>query len=180
MGSSELDAGALEDQGVRLAILLREASIGDVRFTPLPGGGVVTGAQARDIEHCLKFIEDSAPSDRPPVYGNGLFAVGRFTEAAAVYSGLLQDAPDNADIRFNLALCMLRLGRSREAVSELTTVLLSEPEMAEVYYQRGNAYDDLGQGEAALNDYRKALEISPGHLRGRLQLRRGSRPSGSA
>ena len=92
MGASGSETGPLRDRLARLAKLLREVSIGDVRLTPLPGGGVVTGSAADDIEastgsHRRRSLR---PEARTVVYGNGLFAMGRYTEAADVYSRLLE------------------------------------------------------------------------------------------
>ena len=95
-------------------------------------------------------IAASSPQPDGLLYGNGCFAVGRYVEASEAFQKALFAEPDDPDARFNLGLSYLRLGRPQEAVSELNAVLEREPLLAEAYYQRGNAYDDLRQRDQAV------------------------------
>ncbi|MCH8831213.1 MAG: tetratricopeptide repeat protein, partial [Chloroflexi bacterium] len=69
----------------------------------------MTGDPRRALEQTLAFLEDTPSSLGCLVYGNGCFAVGRYSDAAAVYQGILTLQPDDLDARFNLGLTHLRL-----------------------------------------------------------------------
>ena len=147
-----------------LGELLTENAVGVGRLTPRPRGGRLTGDPRRALEQTLAFLEDTPSSLGCLVYGNGCFAVGRYTDAAAVYQGILTLQPDDLDARFNLGLTHLRLKDSQRAVEDLNLVLAQDPSMAEAHYQLGNAYDDMGAGELALTGYEQAKALQPGYL----------------
>ena len=151
-------------ESAELADLLDDVSIGEALLSPIPRGGMLTGASLEKVERALEAIEARSPGPYPLVYGNGCFAVGRYADAAEVYSRILEREPESFEARFNLSLAYLRLQRPGEAAEELTAVLRQEPALPDAYYQRGNAYDELGTGELALADYSRALELGPDYL----------------
>ena len=71
-------------------------------------------------------------------------------DAIAVYDRLLDADPSNAAARFNAGLAYLRLREPADAVREFSLLLRQDLTVAEAWYQRGNAYDDVGEGELAL------------------------------
>ena len=48
-----------------------------------------------------------------------------------------------------------------QAISDYTRALEINPRLAEVYHNRGFAYQQNGQNDQAIADYSKALEINP-------------------
>ena len=128
----------------RLTGLLIENGIGAERVTPRPRGGRLSGEPQREVEEVLDCLEADESVAGSLIYGNGCFAVGRYEAAAAVYRRIREEDPGHLDAGFNLGLAHLRLRQPLEAVDELSTVIEQGLSLAECYYQRGNAYDDLG------------------------------------
>jgi tetratricopeptide (TPR) repeat protein len=141
----------------KLGELLTEHGIGVGRLTPRPRGGRLAGEPLKEVEQAVSAVDVSSSNSGALVYGNGCFAVGRYADAAAVYRTILERCPGDLDTRFNLGLACLRLREPREAVVEFTSALERDPTLADAYYQRGNAYDDLGESGLALNNYAQAL-----------------------
>ena len=57
-------------------------------------------------------------------------------------------------------LCLLLLTPfSVQAVADFTTVLKLDPTNVNAYFNRGSAYDSLGQYEKAVADYTHALDL---------------------
>ena len=159
----------MEDVNQRLAELLVESGIGDSYVTPPPRGAGLTGVNKERALGLLDSLEPLPEAGRGMVYGNACFAVGRYPDAAEVYTALLEGDEDDSAARFNLGLCCIRLRRPDEAVQHFDRALdrlqESDAALSQVYYQRGNAHDDLGQGEKAVSDYSVAINLDPGFLR---------------
>lgn len=75
----------------------------------------------------------------------------RLIEAEASYRRAAEIAPYDPTIRYNLALVLMELGESKEALHQLQTVLESSPQHAWAHYQ-------LGTLEAHRHNRRRALE----------------------
>jgi len=50
------------------------------------------------------------------------------------------------------ALELHESGKIKEAIAEYDKVIKANPKMAEAYFNRGNAYFDLGQNQQAVKD----------------------------
>ena len=61
-----------------------------------------------------------------------------------------------------------RANLKKEASSEILNIGL-DPNDANVYYNRGNAYDGKGQYDKAIEDYNKAIALNPNYAAGRLE-----------
>ena len=155
----------------QLASLLSEHGVGMDRLTPRPRGGRLSGDPLHEVEQALDALGDQAQAEAQSslVYGNGCFSVGRYAEAAAVYQEVLGKDSRNVDAGFNLGLAYLRLKQAQQAANEFTTVISQrvisqDSSLAEAYYQRGNAYDDLGEPHLAVADYAEAVAIKGDYL----------------
>ena len=77
----------------RLILLLQDNAIGVAYLTPLPRGGRLRGAAAKAMEAALEGLAALPSSPFEPsadqVYGNGCFAIGRYADAAKVYTRIL-------------------------------------------------------------------------------------------
>lgn len=91
---------------------------------------------------------------------------GKRTEAEAAYKrGIAQD-PHNQACRVNYGLMLARQGRTREAVSQFEVVLSP----AEVYYNLGSVYEQLGRRDDARDAYEKSIQIDPSMREARERL----------
>ena len=126
------EAEALRD---KLILLLQDHGIGVAYLTPMPRGGRLRGPAAMEMEQALDGLVALASArvevEEDRVYGNGCFAVGRYRDAARVYSSILSQEPEDTVARFNLGLALLRLKKPTQAVAELTIVLEQYPDMPE-------------------------------------------------
>lgn len=65
---------------------------------------------------------------------------------------------------------LLHEERFREALSELRTVLGSDPKNAYAYYFLGIAFFEIGETEASRDAYAACLKLAPAHLGARVAL----------
>ncbi len=59
------------------------------------------------------------------------------------------------------ALELHESGKIKEALVEYDKVIKAHPKLAEAYFNRGNAYFDLGQNKQAIKDYSEAMRLNP-------------------
>lgn len=95
-------------------------------------------------------------------YGDTEFARGEYANAASRYEMALQQAPDLAEAKHNLAMTMLRLENPAEALL-LTAEILSRANVPQTHVLRGSILQQLQQPQEAIAHYRAALAIAP-HL----------------
>lgn len=62
----------------------------------------------------------------------------------------------------NMAACLIKLKRFEEAIGQCTTVLGEDENNAKALFRRGKAKSELGQTEAAREDFLKARKFAPG------------------
>ena len=93
---------------------------------------------------------------------------GAGEKAEAAYRRALEIRPDMEGVYYNLGTMRLRKGRRTEAVDERRDLLEEainyydkcierDPDFADAYNNRGQAYEALGQLERAVEEYRSAL-----------------------
>ena len=73
----------------QLSALLTENGIGVGRLTPRPRGGRLSGEPQQEVERTLDALKADGPANSSLIYGNGCFAVGRYSDAAAVFQRIL-------------------------------------------------------------------------------------------
>ena len=54
-------------------------------------------------------------------------------------------------------------GESDNSITDYNKAIESAPDSADVYYNRGDAYDEIGEYGKAIVDYSKAIELDPNH-----------------
>src|SRR5690349_21528909 len=78
---------------------------------------------------------------------------------------LLWAAPDlraaQVEEPLKAALELHEAGKIKEALAEYDKVIKANPKLKEAYFNRGNAYFDLGQDRQAINDYSQAIRLNP-------------------
>jgi tetratricopeptide (TPR) repeat protein len=89
--------------------------------------------------------------------------LGQFEAADAGFAQVFDLAPDNDHAYAIAATTYLDTGDPERAVAYAdAAITLAPDDFAGRYVTRGDAYTDLGQDEAALSDYTRALELNPG------------------
>ncbi|MGF1464241.1 MAG: tetratricopeptide repeat protein [Maricaulaceae bacterium] len=87
---------------------------------------------------------------------------GRVEDALESYGEALQLRPDMAEAYLNRGAVFLQLNRFVEAIDAINAGLGLDPEQpARGYFNRGLAYEELGDVEAAYNDYVEASRLAP-------------------
>ena len=67
---------------------------------------------------------------------------------------------DDADVFVEVGLDHLQQGNFIEAIERSNQALALNPEMASAYFLRGNAFEELGAIDSAIEDYVNALTFS--------------------
>jgi tetratricopeptide (TPR) repeat protein len=85
----------------------------------------------------------------------------KFVEAIAEMKLLADEMPGQPDVRMQLALYYLLNNETREAIAEYTQVLDLEADHFLALRGRGDAYLNLGDHAAAVEDFARALAVEP-------------------
>jgi tetratricopeptide (TPR) repeat protein len=91
----------------------------------------------------------------------GLEREGRDGEAERLLRKAVRLAPRDTACRNALGLCLLKLGRPRQALEEFERVLALQPALAFAHVNRGNAFCALRDQGAATECYERALVHDP-------------------
>jgi tetratricopeptide (TPR) repeat protein len=116
--------------------------------------------------------------------GNLLAQQGRLPEALAEYDRALAERPSYTNARYGRSAVLRRLGRKKEAESELHAVLAAEPENWFALYDVGRLLLERGENDAAARAFAEATRIWPAeaplHFAHGVALRRLGRPREAA
>jgi tetratricopeptide (TPR) repeat protein len=104
-----------------------------------------------DPENALAYAERGALANKR----------GQHDAALTDLNQALALDPSLIDARYNRALAYVRLDQAEQAKPDIATILKAEPRFADVYLLRGEMLEAEGQVEAALDDYRKAVQFDP-------------------
>lgn len=77
---------------------------------------------------------------------------------------LLDSAPKDAFVLFALAKEFEKNGELNEALDYYLRLLAADPAYVGLYYHLGKLYEQLGNGEQALETYRNGIEVA--HIQG--------------
>lgn len=103
--------------------------------------------------------------------GDIYFQQGKLDKAEASYRASLDREPDDLDARAHYGQCLLRLGRSQEALAYLQGVIAEEAahDFGHTAMALAETQASLGQRDAAMATWRKVLETHT-YARARVQL----------
>ncbi|MBO9649150.1 MAG: tetratricopeptide repeat protein [Variovorax sp.] len=87
------------------------------------------------------------------------FETGRFADAEQAYLASLALVPGRISTLLNLVATQLRLGRPQHALGGIEQILSVEPDNAEAWFHKGNAFGQLNQHPEALTSYEKVLRL---------------------
>jgi tetratricopeptide (TPR) repeat protein len=127
---------------------------------------------ADDVQSEETLVDDSV--DLAPLVEDSVdnADVGRFEEAVATATAIIELEPDNTNLLAQAYLkrssALSELGRFEEAVADATAAIELEPDntdhLARAYVNRVWALAELGRFEEAESDLRKIVELlPPGH-----------------
>lgn len=132
--------------------------------------GILTYLRNEDYGSALSIYQDTV-AKAPNNYrahnnlGRALELEGRLEEAAVHFVRALEINPelenDLPETKYNIALMMIRLGRTDEAVRRLEEVLKTRGDDIETHLNLGVALSRLNRIEEAIEHYHKALGIDP-------------------
>jgi len=110
----------------------------------------------------------AAPS-RDPVAealaaGRDLHARGRLSQAEAVYRGIIERHPHNAEARHLLGLLALQLGHPGPATEHIRRAIEIAPGKAEFFVDMSRAWEARGQLDEALRMQDQAATLEPGNV----------------
>jgi tetratricopeptide (TPR) repeat protein len=94
----------------------------------------------------------------------GLLASDKLAEAEAELRALVAANPDHHAAWDRLALCLMRMGRHREALEPLERVLSASLGNADTWSHLGACHMVAGEPVKALSAFKRALELDPNHV----------------
>ena len=84
---------------------------------------------------------------------------GKYAEALDLYKQLLDEDPDNADVKIGMSNAYFKMGKDDLAVRGLSEVLEGDPDNLKALHSLGNIHVDRGRGMEALQVAERALAI---------------------
>ena len=125
--------------------------------------------QQGDTEQGIRQI--SAAINADPNYidaylnlGNLLLFIDATQEAFACYNQAHALAPARVDVSNNLGVLLRVLGRAEESERLLQQVIEGRPDWGEGFYNLANTMVVRGKTDAAVDHFRRAIELTPGFL----------------
>lgn len=94
------------------------------------------------------------------------FKSGKFSEAEALFLQVIEKDPNYADAVFNLGITQARLGKCKEAITNLEKSIslqfhLEGNQKLTYYYALGSCYEKMNQLEKSLEPFQKLAELAP-------------------
>ena len=130
--------------------------------------GTQTRARIKELEDRIHHLDKARDhADLGDVY----LRQGRLAKAEASYRAALDREPEDLDTQAHYGQCLLRAGRSQEALPFLQRVVTEEPDhdFGHTLMALAETYAALGQTEAALACWQQVLERHT-YARARVQL----------
>jgi tetratricopeptide (TPR) repeat protein len=123
---------------------------------------VQAGRGAEAVERARRFIAES-PGDPDRLFALGLALSDQdVDDAIRTFRRVLDQAPQHALARYNLALVLQRADRLTEAAQELQRIIDTNPR-AEAYYTLGTLRWHQGDLDRAVRALRAAVDADPGY-----------------
>ncbi|MCK5717239.1 MAG: tetratricopeptide repeat protein [Thiomargarita sp.] len=104
------------------------------------------------------FLTDVQPGTPAYLAANNLFEDGAYQRALDSYQQALHEDPEHIHALRGKARSLLKLKRYQESLHIFNEAISKEPDFAGTYANRGILYDWMGQHQAALLDYERALQ----------------------
>lgn len=133
--------------------------------------------QLRSIQSQIQSIKSSLRSepDNPLLHaklGQVLRRAERYEDALHAYTAAVQQAPQNLDIKNDLANLHVMRERPAEAIPVYLDILQQDSTRVSAWMNLGLAYAMTGRAKEARRAWNKVLEQEPNHAKARSYLRR--------
>jgi tetratricopeptide (TPR) repeat protein len=118
---------------------------------------------------CIQYFNNALkldPKSVEVVYMVGKFYQDnmRFKEAVEAYNKLLQMDDKNKNALYNLGAIEYVVSKDKEkAKGYFTKAIEADPQYAEAYLARGLCFEDMGDADNAIADYKMALQAKPNY-----------------
>ena len=139
------------------------------RALPKPVGGSRGFAQYEKRDASVRLIAATATRPIDPArafYDSGTTAFnnGDYQKAVRDFSQAIKLSPDWPEAHYSLAVALTEVEKPKEAIEQFEQVLKLDPtDQLKILssYNIGNAQSELGENEAAVEAYKRAIQIDP-------------------
>lgn len=107
------------------------------------------------------ILREKTAGDSDYFAANKYFEDGFYEEALHTYRKSVVKNISQLNAKRGIARSLMQLGRHNEALDMFNEVIELEPDFAASYANRGILHDRMGNYQAALADYEKALQLNP-------------------
>lgn len=123
-------------------------------------------------ESNLKAMQRQNPKDPIPIYGLGLLEMRRrdYQKALDLFDKVLAAQPGTSWVQKEQGLCLVRLGKFREAQFVLDKALTQRPGDPAILFALGEAYMHSGDYSVAVHAFRRVLETIPDNVEARRMM----------
>jgi len=104
---------------------------------------------------------ENTPGENDNRLANKHLEDGNFDEALLVFNDVLAQFPDYKDAHLGKAITLMQMGDLKNSRPSFDKAIELDNNFAQAYANRGILNDRTGNYEAAVKDYKKALEIEP-------------------
>jgi tetratricopeptide (TPR) repeat protein len=104
---------------------------------------------------------ETKPGENQYRLANKYLEDGDYDKALEMFNELLGEMPEYKEAHLARAITLLQMGRLDESRKSFDRSIELDDDYAQAYANRGILNDRAGQHEAALHDYRKAIELNP-------------------
>jgi tetratricopeptide (TPR) repeat protein len=117
----------------------------------------------QSMEQSYLRLLEGKPDNVPTMIslGNLYFENEKFTEAIVYYRKALQENPDDAKVRVDMAAAYLKLGNVDIALNELSKAMADDSQYGPAYYYAGVAFESKNAKNEAIEQFKAYLEIEP-------------------
>jgi arylsulfatase A-like enzyme/Tfp pilus assembly protein PilF len=132
-------------------------------------------ARARQFDQALPILQQVLATDAGNAFalltlGDVYAGLRNDRKAIECYRRYLNAVPPAAYVHQLIAVCLLRLGRQKEAMEEAAAALAIDPKFTDSRILRASVLEQTGRYDAAIAEFRTALENDPAKLMIRLDL----------
>jgi len=160
--ASEAMPGRVLTEPLSIRPLPRIATYEEGSAPGQPADGSSVDAEVLEKLRSLGYVGAHSPrGDR--TLAAILFDEGRYEQAAGAYRGLLKERPDDAALLAGLGAALGASGRYDEARQHLERAVRMQPLLPEAHHNLAVLHERLGDGDAAVREYRQVLRYAPNH-----------------